>query len=168
MNHLDEPLFDAEIDQKEIKSSRDPDLAARIRKLISRQSFGILCTQGRNQPYGSLIAYAFTEDLKHFFFTTPVATRKFKLLSACRRVALVIDSRCQHTDDMTRVDAVTLTGKATQIPSGADYTRGVGLLKSRHPYMAHFLDAASTALFRIDVVRFLHVTRFQEVSQWIP
>jgi len=23
-------------------------------------------------------------------------------------------------------------------------------------------------LFRIDVVRFLHVARFQEVNQWIP
>jgi len=30
------------------------------------------------------------------------------------------------------------------------------------------VKAATCALFRVDVVRFLHVARFQEVNQWIP
>lgn len=165
---LDEPIFDAEFDQKEINTSQNPNLADQIRQLVDQQSFCILCTQGESQPYGSLIAFAFTDDLKHIFFTTPKATRKYKLLTECQRVALVIDSRCQHLDDMTQVDAVTITGKATQIRSGADYELGISLLKNRHPYLVGFLDSASTALFRIDVVRYFHVTRFQEVSQWIP
>ena len=165
---LDEPIFDAEFDQKEINTSQNPDLADQIRQLVDQQSFCILCTQGESQPYGSLIAFAFTDDLKHFFFTTPKASRKFKLLSECQRVALVIDSRCQHLDDMTQVDAVTITGKAVQIQAGADYEKGIDMLKHRHPYLANFLESASTALFRIDVVRYFHVTRFQEVSQWIP
>ncbi len=165
---LDEPIFDAEFDQKEIKIYQNPELTDQIFRLVNQQFFCILCTQGGSQPYGSLIAYAFTDGLKHFFFTTPKATRKFKLLSECQRVALVIDSRCQHLDDMTQVDAVTITGKATQIQSGADYDQGISLLKNRHPYLVNFLDSESTALFRIDVVRYFHVTRFQEVSQWIP
>ncbi|UCE05036.1 MAG: pyridoxamine 5'-phosphate oxidase family protein [bacterium] len=165
---LDEPIFDFEFDQTAIKVSQNHNLVDQIRQLVDQQSFCILCTQGGSQPYGSLIAYAFTDDLKHFFFTTPKVTRKFKLLSECQRVALVIDSRCQHLDDMTQVDAVTITGKATQIQTGVDYEQGISLLKSRHPYLANFLKSASTALFRIDVVRYFHVTRFQEVSQWIP
>ena len=165
---LDEPIFDAEFDQKEINTSQNPDLADQIRQLLDHQSFCILCTQGESQPYGSLIAYAFTDDLKHLFFTTPKATRKYKLLTECQRVALVIDSRCQHQDDMTQVDAVTITGKAVQIQAGADYEKGIDMLKHRHPYLANFLKSASAALFRIDVVRYFHVTRFQEVSQWIP
>jgi len=165
---LDEPLFDFEFDQTEIKISQNSDLADQIFRLVNQQSFCILCTQGGSQPYGSLIAYAFSYDLKQPFFTTPVATRKYKLLSQCPQVALVIDSRCQHQDDLTQVDAVTITGKATEIGSGSDYERGIAMLKNRHPYLAGFLDSASTALFRIDVVRYFHVTRFQEVSQWIP
>lgn len=165
---IDDSIFDAELGNAKIQPSQNPGLAARIGELVSKQSFCILCTQGQSQPYGSLIAYAFTDDLKHFFFTTPIATRKFKLLSECQRVALVIDSRCQHLDDMTQVDAVTITGKAVQIQAGADYDLGISLLKNRHPYLANFLESASTALFRIDVVRYFHVTRFQEVSQWIP
>ena len=168
MNCFDEPLLEPEFESHKSPTSQNSDLRDRIRHLVSQQSFCILCTQGQNQPYGSLIAYAFTDDLKQFFFTTPVATRKYKLLSECRQVALVIDSRCQHQDDLTQVDAVTITGRATQIQSGADYEQGINMLKNRHPYLASFLDSASTALFRIDVVRYFHVTRFQEVSQWIP
>ncbi len=168
MNTIDEPIFEAEFDQKEIKISQNPDLADQIFRLVNQQSFCILCTQGESQPYGSLIAYAFTDDLKHFFFTTPKATRKFKLLSECQRVALVIDSRCQHLEDMTQVDAVTITGKAMQVHAGINYESGVEMLKIRHPYLANFLDSETTALLRIDVVRYFHVTRFQEVSQWIP
>ena len=42
----------------------------KIKKLISEQFFFILCTQGEGQPYGSLIAYAFQDNLKKFFFAT--------------------------------------------------------------------------------------------------
>lgn len=136
MCSFDEPLFDLEFEQHKVPVSQNPDLRDRIRHLVSQQLFCILCTQGESQPYGSLIAFAFTDDLKHFFFTTPIATRKYKLLSECRQVALVIDSRCQHQDDMTQVDAVTITGKAMQIQAGADYQLGISLLKNRHPFLA--------------------------------
>ncbi len=168
MKLFDEPIFDLEFEPHILPASQDENLRDRIHRLVSQQSFCVLCTQGGNQPYGSLIAFAFTDDLKHFFFTTPVATRKYKLLSECQNVALVIDSRCQHQDDPTQADAVTITGKAIQIESGSDYECGITMLKSRHPYLVSFIDSDSTALFRIDVVRYFHVTRFQEVSQWIP
>ena len=42
------------------------------------------------------------------------------------------------------------------------------MLTARHPYLKSFVESPSTALFRVDAVRFLHVTRFQEVRQWIP
>jgi hypothetical protein len=41
-------------------------------------------------------------------------------------------------------------------------------LTQRHPQLRSFVRAPSSALFRIDVVRYLHVSRFQEVHQWIP
>lgn len=164
----DKPIFIEDLEQSKIKNSEIPNQAEQIRSLLSQQSFGVLCTQGQSQPYGSLIAYAFTDDLQQFFFTTPVTTRKYKLLSECPHVALVIDSRCQHRDDLTQVDAVTITGTASQIHSGANFNRGIALLKNRHPYLVNFLESASTALFRIDGVRYFHVTRFQEASQWIP
>ena len=168
MNSIDEPIFGPEFDQGRLDTTERPDIVNDVRKLVMQQSFCVLCTQGQNQPYGSLIAYASTEDLKTVFFSTPVATRKFKLLSDCSRVALLIDSRCQYPDDMKRIEAVTITGRATRIEAGRDFEKGLALLKERHPYLESFLKSDSTALFRIDVIRYFHVARFQEVSQWIP
>ena len=162
------PIFFEDLDPSKIKTSEISNRAEQIKSLLSQQSFCVLCTQGHSQPYGSLIAYAFTDDLHQFFFTTPVTTRKYELLSECPQVALVIDSRCQHRDDLTKVDAVTITGTATLVQSGADFNQGIALLKNRHPYLENLLETAFTALFRIDEVRYFYVTRFQEVSQWIP
>lgn len=161
-------MFFGEPSPGRVKRSPETGLKRRLRKLVGGQSFCILCTQGEGQPYGSLIAYAFSRDLKHFYFTTARPTRKFRLLSECDRVALVIDSRCQHPEQITDVEAVTVTGRAGEIRSGRAHQRGLRKLTDRHPYLARFLKSESTALFQIDVVRYIHVTRFQEVSQWIP
>ena len=115
-----------------------------------------------------MIAYAFSDDLKTYYFTTSVATRKFRLLSENRHVALVIDSRFQHIDDMTKVEALTITGKSTHITTGDEYKQVIAHLRKRHQYLHEFIEAPSTALFKIDVIRYFYVTRFQEVSQWIP
>ena len=168
MKAFDEPIFNDHQDPKELDSPQDKQLENRIRQLVNQQSFCVLSTQGHEQPYGSLIAYAFSDDLKQYFFSTQLATRKFKLLQECDHVALVIDNRCQHLENMMQVEAVTITGTARHIKSGANHETGLDLLKSRHSYLNDFLRSASTALFQIDVIRYFHVTRFQMVSQWIP
>jgi len=61
----DEPIFAAEFQQNLDKAPHQSDLGDRIRQLLDQQSFCILSTQGQGQPYGSLIAFAFTEDLKY-------------------------------------------------------------------------------------------------------
>jgi hypothetical protein len=115
-----------------------------------------------------MIAFAFSDDLHYAVFATPVATRKYSLLTECDHVALVVDNRPQHLQDMMQVEALTATGRATEIARGTDYDDYAQLLVARHPQLESFVGAASCALFRIDVVRFFHVTRFQEVGQWVP
>jgi nitroimidazol reductase NimA-like FMN-containing flavoprotein (pyridoxamine 5'-phosphate oxidase superfamily) len=146
----------------------DPAIRERIRALLEQQPFAVLCTQGEGQPYGSVIAFAFSEDLRSVAFCTPVATRKYRLLSECKNVALVVDSRCQHLDNMMEVAALTATGHAVQLEGGPEYERWAARLVARHPQLRAFVAAPSSALFRLDIVRYLHVTRFQEVHQWIP
>jgi hypothetical protein len=38
----------------------------------------------------------------------------------------------------------------------------------RHPHMAAFVLAESSALFRVEVLRYFHVCHFQHARQWIP
>jgi hypothetical protein len=89
-------------------------------------------------------------------------------LCECPQVALVIDSRSASPGALMEVEAITATGRATQLQPGPDYDRWADLLTARHPQLRPFVAAPSSALFRIDMVRYLYVTRFQEVHQWIP
>jgi nitroimidazol reductase NimA-like FMN-containing flavoprotein (pyridoxamine 5'-phosphate oxidase superfamily) len=169
MTHEDEPIFRNRYDET---PSRPPESVEILKELIARlvegQPYAVLCTQGGGQPYGSLVAYAFTADLTTALFATPIATRKYKLLSECDRVALLVDNRPDHIDDMMQVEAITATGRAREIEQGPLRDRYASLLVDRHPHLKSFVSADTSAVFEIKVTRFFHVTRFQEVNQWVP
>jgi uncharacterized protein YhbP (UPF0306 family) len=139
-----------------------------IRQLVDRQLYGVLCTQGQGQPYGSLVAYAATPELDAAVFATQKATRKYRLLSECTHVALVVDNRSALPGQLMDVEAVTATGHAHEVAPGPEFERWSRLLIDRHPYLDPFVRSVSCGLFRIDIVRYFHVTRFQEVRQWVP
>jgi nitroimidazol reductase NimA-like FMN-containing flavoprotein (pyridoxamine 5'-phosphate oxidase superfamily) len=162
------PYDNVPIEPNLIRDDEPRALQERIRALLDGQPFAVLCTQGGGQPYGSLVAYAAGDDLLAVTFATPVATRKYRLLCECPQVALVIDSRSTSPGTLTQVEAITATGRATQLQPGPDHDRWAALLTARHPQLGPFVAAPSSALFRIDVLRYLYVTRFQEVHQWIP
>jgi uncharacterized protein YhbP (UPF0306 family) len=164
----DEPVLDPGFDAPFLEPAEEPIVLESIQALVHQEPFAVLCTQAGGQPYGSLVAFAFSVDIKHFVFSTPMATRKYRLLSECDHVALLVDSRSRFPEDMMKVSAVTVTGRASQVEPGGDFETWAGLLTARHPYLKAFVQMPSTALFRVDVVRYLHVTRFQEVRQWIP
>ena len=87
MKNPDEPLF---YDKHAEDSTGAPGTLAvrdRIQLLADQQPYAVLCIQGEGQPYGALVAFAFSEDLQHAAFVTPVATRKYRLLSECDPVS---------------------------------------------------------------------------------
>jgi len=168
MTPTDEPLFRRDEEPGSVPIGSRSGLETRIRTLVERQPYGVLCTQSESQPYGALVAFAFSDDLKQAVFATPIATRKYRILSECDHVALVVDSRPDHPDDFMSVEAVTATGRATLLAQGAECSQWAGLLVARHRYLESFVASPSCALFRIEIVRFFHVARFQEVRQWRP
>ena len=164
----DEPVLGSGFTTQLAQEASGRTVVEQIRALVTTEPFAVLCTQGEGQPYGSVVAFAFDHDLRTFVFATPTATRKFRLLSHCDQVALVVDNRGKFPDDLMAVGAVTITGRAKWIEPGPTFEHSARLLTARHPYLKSFVESPSTALFRVDAVRFLHVTRFQEVRQWIP
>ena len=162
----DEPLFpaDAAASSPEIREETE----SRVRRLVEDQPFAVLCTQGQGQPYGSLVAYAMTDDLASAVFATPKATRKFRLLSQCDHVALLIDNRPHAPREIMRIEAVTATGRATLVDEKDEHARWASLLTSRHPYLERFVRSDSCGLFHIHIFRYFHVCHFQEVRQWVP
>jgi len=159
------PEFDAE---PVGSRAAEPTLPDRIRRVLRGEPYAVLSTQGDGQPYASLVAYAMSDDLRTAVFATPVATRKYRLLRGCDRVALLINNRCAHPDDMMQVEAITATGRAIQVERDEGFDRWSRLLLARHPHLCEFLASPSVALFRVEILRFFHVERFQEVHEWRP
>ena len=112
--------------------------------------------------------FAASDDLKTLVFSTPITTRKYRLLTECEHVALLIDSRSASSEDMMKIEAVTVTGQARGVSAGTEFDEWAKLLTARHPHLAWFVNAESSALVCVEAVRFFHVSRFQEVRQWIP
>ena len=148
--------------------TEDHVLRDQIVRLVREQPYAVLCTQGGGQPYGSLVALAVTADLSAAVFATPITTRKYRLLCDCDHVALVIDSRSRSSEDMMQIEAITATGRARQVSPGAEFEQEANLLVSRHPQLKGFVRSPTTAVFHVDILRYFHVTRFQEVRQWTP
>jgi uncharacterized protein YhbP (UPF0306 family) len=168
MDNFDEPVMTGPPNGTGPNPLTTDQLKEKIHELVSSQPFAVLCTQGEGQPYGSLVAFAFYDNLKKMMFATPMATRKYRLLRDCPQVAMLVDNRPEHTDDMMQVEALTITGWARQVETGPDFDRCFDLLTGRHPYLKSFVASDSSALFEITVNRMLHVTRFKEVNQWVP
>lgn len=166
----DEPLLESAASGKPSLGDCVEDHALRdlLARLVREQPYAVLCTQGGGQPYGSLVALAVSEDLGKAVFATPITTRKYRLLSECEHVALVIDSRSRSIEDMMQIEAVTATGRARQVAPGDEFEHEAALLLGRHPQLELFVRSPTTALFHVDILRYFHVTRFEEVRQWTP
>ena len=143
-------------------------LRTRISRLLDSQNFAILATQGRAQPYASIIGFTVSRDLRFFFFATPKTTRKYHLLRNSGHVAVQIDNRPQNLRRFMNIESVTATGVAREIQNANELQRTIRALMKRHPYLASFYGSPTCAIIRVRVIRYFHVYRFQKVSQWTP
>ena len=141
-----------------------------LSNVLETQHLAVLATQWQGNPYTSLIAFAASADLRRIVFVTSRATSKYRNLSACPDVSLLIDTRSHSVDDFSSACAVTAMGQATEHDKeGHEMLRDLFLV--RHPHLEAFVHAPSTALCFVEVETYYLVTRFQhviklDVSQW--
>lgn len=136
-----------------------------IRNLLGSQKLAALSTQRNGQPYTSLMAFAYTADLKEIVVATGKATRKHQNILQERRVSLLIDNRSNREDDFHSAMALTVLGEAVLVEARERSTYQQ-LYLDRHPYLEHFLDSPSTAFIKILVGHYLLVSRFQNVMEY--
>ena len=135
-----------------------------LKQLVSSQRLGVLVTQGGGQPYGSLVAFVATDDLKQLIFATARSTRKYANLSGEPRVAMVIDNRSNRESDFHKAIAATATGVVKEV-EGIEKDRLLDLYLSKHPYLKDFAQSPTSALLRLDVEVYYVVSRFQNVME---
>jgi nitroimidazol reductase NimA-like FMN-containing flavoprotein (pyridoxamine 5'-phosphate oxidase superfamily) len=135
-----------------------------LKDLFASQRLAVLATQSKRQPYGNLVAFMATEDLKHVLFATTRATRKYANISENPRVAMVIDNRSNREADFHRAAAVTATGVVKEV-AGPEKKRFQKLYLSKHPYLKDFVSSPTCALLRMQVETYYVVRQFQNVVE---
>ena len=135
-----------------------------LRDLFASQSLAVLATYGDGQTYGSLVAFAATDDLKSLVFATTRATRKYDNLIRHPRIALVMDNRSNQEADFHQAMAVTATGTVTEV-GPSERNRLLSLYLSKHPSLKEFVTSPTCALLKVDVDTYIVVSRFQNVME---
>lgn len=121
-----------------------------LRGLFASQKLAVLATQDEGQPYGNLVAFAETDDLKHLIFVTSRNTQKYANVTENAKVALLIDSRRNQISDFHTAVAVTAIGAAEEI-TGNERESLARVYVAKHPHLAEFMDRPDNAVIRITV-----------------
>jgi nitroimidazol reductase NimA-like FMN-containing flavoprotein (pyridoxamine 5'-phosphate oxidase superfamily) len=133
-----------------------------LKDIFSSQPLAVLATQAKGQPYGNLVAFAATDDLKCLLFATARATRKYANITKDPRVAMVIDSRTNQKVDFQKAVAVTAIGIVEKV-KGAEKNHFLKLYLLKHPHLKKFVTSPSCTLLKVKIDTYYVVRRFQKV-----
>jgi heme iron utilization protein len=140
------------------------ELCRTLSELFSEQKLAVVATQGQGGPYGNLVAFLVSPDLRSLIFATPKATRKFSNMIQYPMVAFVIDNRSNNEDDFFQAVAVTAIGSASELRSH-ERDSFLELYAMKHPNLREFASDPRCALIKIDVEKYTCVFRFQNVLE---
>ncbi len=133
-----------------------------LKTLMKKQKLAVLATCHDNEPYTNLIAFVTSKDLKYIFFVTPKATRKYSYLHSSRKTSLMIDNRSNKESDFRDAIAVNAEGNVREVGKKQEFT---SLYLEKHPYLEDFLNSPSSALMRVEVIKYIVASRFQNVME---
>jgi nitroimidazol reductase NimA-like FMN-containing flavoprotein (pyridoxamine 5'-phosphate oxidase superfamily) len=139
-------------------------LREEIKGILDLQQLSVLATQRDGRPYGSLVAFAATADLKTLLFATKRATRKYSNLLAHPDVAMVIDTRTNQAADFSDATAVTALGEVEEVAAD-DRQEFLNIYIEKHPYLKEFVESPTCAFLRVRVRNYIMVSRFQNVQE---
>ena len=136
-----------------------------LSELFTSQNLAVLGTHQEGQPYGSLVAFAATLDLRNLVFATTRATRKFANLKSDPRVSMVFDNRSNRVADFRKAVAATALGRAREV-RGKERENLAEMYLAKHPHLKEFVSSPTCALVKMQVEVYYVVWRFQNVFEW--
>jgi general stress protein 26 len=135
-------------------------LKQKIKKLFKEQRFAVIATQGKTEPYTTLVSFLAGRDFKKIYFPTFKNTRKFKNLSEHSRIAILIDNRGNKPKDIEKAITVTAVGETSVIKD----SKIVNLFLKKHSYLKEFISSTDCAMIEIDIEKYIVVDNFQDVK----
>ena len=147
---------------REVKVVDTRQIALQLKALFASQGLAVVSTHEHGQPYGNLVAFASSEDLKHLVFATTRSTRKYANIDEDHRVSLLIDNRSNRVSDFHEAMAVTAIGLAEEV-MGPEKDVLLKVYLGKHPHLEDFVMSPTCALMQVQESRYYVVSRFQHV-----
>jgi uncharacterized pyridoxamine 5'-phosphate oxidase family protein len=138
----------------------------RLKRFNDTQSFGVLATNDKGQPYTSIISFAITPDLKKVIFATPRETLKFRNILNTKKVSILIDNRSNIRGKLMATEAITIIGEARHVLKGKSRNELATMFLKKHPDLEEFVQSDTTALIVVKIAHCIHVGKFQTISVW--
>jgi nitroimidazol reductase NimA-like FMN-containing flavoprotein (pyridoxamine 5'-phosphate oxidase superfamily) len=120
----------------------------RVKRLLSEQRVGVLCTSDGNQPFGSPMAFAVAEDLSWLGFASDRNSEKARILERNPLAAFVVDNRPVGDLQAESLEVAVLKGVAKTV-KGEEARRTREELMKRHPDFANFFQFVTTEFYRL-------------------
>lgn len=139
-----------------------------MKTLLKNQSFGVLATNAQNESYTSLISYVTNEKSTYLAFSTPIDTRKYRMIEKDENVSLLIDNRSDNHEDINEIVAITAIGKARILKDAEEKQEWSERLIAKHRYLDEFISADTSAIILVEITKYHYVSSFQEVVEWQP
>ena len=141
-------------------------LRQKIHNLLIKQKLGVLSTHNQGQPWGSLVAFAVTSDLKHIVFATPSGSRKFANIMDDVRVSRLLDNSVNTKSDFTKAIGVTVLGRARKLRKSPS-SKLLNAYLAKHDNLRGFVLSRDCALMCIDVESYHVVEKFEQLSRLV-
>ena len=142
----------------------EPDIKKNLQKLCKTQTLAVLCTHNQSGSYGSLVAFANTDDLREIVFATLRTTKKYANLTGDKNVAMLLDNRSNKTSDFRKATAATVLGEVREVARRRN-SRHLKLYLGKHPHLKEFIESPGCALMVMTVEKYYLVNRFQQVVE---
>jgi nitroimidazol reductase NimA-like FMN-containing flavoprotein (pyridoxamine 5'-phosphate oxidase superfamily) len=112
------------------------------------------------------VGYVASEDAKSIYFPTIRETQKFRNLVVSPHVSLLVNNQTNQANDLREAHALTVLGTATEVaPESKE--QATALYLHRHPSLREFVTSPNCALVKIQVAKYISVTDFQSVSEYV-
>lgn len=139
-----------------------------IKHLLKSELFGVLATNAKNESYTSLISFVMNEDSTLLAFSTPIQTKKYKMIEENENVSLLIDNRSNNEKDINNITAVTALGKGRILKDDEEIKKWSEILVDKHSYLDDFIYADTSAIILVEIANYHYVSHFQKVVEWNP
>ena len=135
-----------------------------VRSVLSSQKLGVLATTGEEYPYTSLIGFVCAEEMNSIIFATMKQTRKYANMQKHPNVTVLINSGTNSTEDFKDAASITVLGKASDV-AAENLEKSQKIYLTKFPFLEDFIKDPACVLVKVDVEKFIVVTRFQEVTE---